>query len=110
VGIKRCPCLEFGSITELSGKAAISIHLIVSSSILNTGLTERIRSGILLAAAVRKAAIPHQKIDTYHYLKTTPDIEKARVNPLVHYVQHGRWEGRSTMAGETLESVDYRMR
>ncbi|MEL6883589.1 MAG: glycosyltransferase [Pseudomonadota bacterium] len=42
----------------------------------------------------REGLNPSPDFDTAYYLSTNPDIAKAKVNPLLHYVLHGRNEGR----------------
>ena len=37
---------------------------------------------------------PHPLFDPNYYLDRYPDVRKARINPLFHYVRHGAAEGR----------------
>ncbi|WP_102960098.1 UbiA family prenyltransferase [Mangrovicella endophytica] len=59
-------------------------------------------SGSLSAAAHyahfgwREGKDPNPNFSTQWYLKTYPDIAAAGVNPLVHYLRHGRAEGRAS--------------
>ena len=39
---------------------------------------------------------PHPVFDTKWYLETYPDVRRAGINPLLHYLRSGRREGRRT--------------
>ena len=47
---------------------------------------------------------PNAKFSTSYYLKKYPDIEKAGVNPFVHYIEYGKQEGRSPMPDTEIVS------
>jgi hypothetical protein len=38
---------------------------------------------------------PHPKFDTLYYRASNPDVERAKINPFVHFLLHGREEGRA---------------
>jgi glycosyltransferase involved in cell wall biosynthesis len=44
----------------------------------------------------RQGLNPSGAFDTAYYLKTNPDVAEGAVNPLLHFVKHGRAEGRRT--------------
>lgn len=37
---------------------------------------------------------PSESFDTEYYVENNPDVRENKVNPLVHYIRHGRSEGR----------------
>lgn len=37
---------------------------------------------------------PSEKFDTKSYLEMNPDVKVSGINPLLHYIKHGRAEGR----------------
>jgi hypothetical protein len=39
-----------------------------------------------------------QGFDTTDYLAANPDVAAAQVNPLLHFLQNGQFEGRSPQA------------
>jgi glycosyltransferase involved in cell wall biosynthesis len=41
---------------------------------------------------------PGPRFDTAYYLASNPDVVRARMNPLLHYITHGRDEGRACQA------------
>ncbi|MCS0503139.1 hypothetical protein [Ancylobacter mangrovi] len=45
---------------------------------------------------------PNSSFDTRYYLEANPDIAEAGANPFVHYVRHGRAEGRAGSAKEQV--------
>lgn len=47
---------------------------------------------------------PSAGFDTRYYLSHNPDVRIARLNPLLHYLKHGRLEGRSPRVGKGLLS------
>lgn len=51
--------------------------------------------------ALREFVQPH--FDAAWYLQQNPDVRRARLNPLVHWLHHGIWEGRA--GPSTLEIV-----
>ena len=44
---------------------------------------------------------PGPRFSTREYLEANPDVEGASLNPLVHYLRHGRSEGRRARPGGT---------
>lgn len=54
-----------------------------------------IRCCILLKYGWQEGRNPSQSFNTKYYLNTYPDIKKAGINPLVHYIRFGKKEGRS---------------
>jgi len=40
---------------------------------------------------------PSLEFDSAYYLETNPSVVQARLNPLLHYLRIGRFEGRSTL-------------
>lgn len=46
---------------------------------------------------------PSPEFNTKWYLEKNPDVKKAGINPLVHYIQYGRKEGR--LPYETFDST-----
>ena len=52
---------------------------------------------------------PCRQFDVAFYLATNPDVEKAGVNAYVHYLRHGRSEGRypnsSALSGDALKAL-----
>jgi hypothetical protein len=52
---------------------------------------------------------PRPDFDTLYYLASNPDVAKAGINPFIHYLLHGREEGRLSegrMSGiEALRSI-----
>jgi hypothetical protein len=47
-----------------------------------------------LAIGVRKALNPHPLFDANWYLAANPDVARAGMNALVHFLRHGQGEGR----------------
>src|SRR5579883_277168 len=43
---------------------------------------------------LRNGGRPHPLFDPDHYLRRYPDVAKARINPLLHYILHGAAERR----------------
>ncbi len=43
---------------------------------------------------------PSPQFDSAYYLRTNPQVAQARVNPLLHYLRIGRFEGRRTLPAE----------
>ena len=37
---------------------------------------------------------PSDKFDTKSYLAMNPDVKNSGINPLLHYIKHGKAEGR----------------
>ena len=37
---------------------------------------------------------PSEKFDTKSYLAMNPDVKDSGINPLLHYIKHGKAEGR----------------
>jgi len=37
---------------------------------------------------------PSEKFTTNLYLELNPDVKEANINPLLHYLKHGKWQGR----------------
>lgn len=50
----------------------------------------------------RLLADPSSNFSTAAYLLKYPDIAAARINPLLHYIQHGKAEGRSAFSTHDL--------
>lgn len=48
-----------------------------------------------LAKGYREGKLPSLDFDPDFYLKTYPDVELADINPLFHYIAHGKSEGKS---------------
>ena len=56
----------------------------------------------------RKGANPGPGFDGRRYLDRHHDVKEADVNPLVHYLRHGRDEGREMFSGPATTSGDPR--
>jgi hypothetical protein len=54
-----------------------------------------------LILGVRQGAVISDEFDTEYYLSQYPDMLEAPINPLIHYVRHGKAEGR-TGAGNAV--------
>ncbi|WGL16396.1 glycosyltransferase family A protein [Microbulbifer bruguierae] len=48
---------------------------------------------------------PSADFDSDWYLSANPDVKSAKVNPLLHYVQYGKSEGRLPYHGANVESI-----
>ena len=48
-----------------------------------------------LRNAVSHNISPHSLFSTQHYLYTNQDVAEAGINPLMHFLTYGQWEGRS---------------
>ena len=53
---------------------------------------------------------PSSEFDGNKYLAVYPDIEQARVNPLVHYLRNGQNEGRESFPVESFAGVFSKIR
>jgi len=51
-------------------------------------------AGSLYISWMERKRIPSTKFDGNYYLRRYPDVKRSNVNPLVHYVLHGKTEGR----------------
>ena len=51
----------------------------------------------------REGLDPSEKFSTSGYLRQNPDVAKTHWNPLVHYLRHGRTEGRIAPRGALRE-------
>lgn len=49
-----------------------------------------------LQSGWRQGLNPSKSFETQYYLDTNPDVAESGVNPLLHFVRHGRTEGRRT--------------
>lgn len=47
---------------------------------------------VLFGAALELS--PSEKFDTKSYLEMNPDVKDSGINPLLHYIKHGKAEGR----------------
>ena len=63
---------------------------------------EWIRSRTISPVGLVKDATPTPSFDTVFYLRSNPDVAAASLNPLVHFVLHGRREGRLPHARSTV--------
>ena len=52
----------------------------------------------------REGLDPSEKFSTSGYLRQNPDVAKTHWNPLVHYLRHGRTEGRIAPRGALREA------
>lgn len=68
-------------------------HLPHPEEALNDPLTHYLRLGGFMGLD------PSEEFDSDWYLRVNPDVQAAGVNPLLHYVQHGRNEGRLPYSG-----------
>lgn len=53
---------------------------------------------------------PCPDFDTIYYRGSNEDVEEAGINPFVHYLLHGREEGRTSQAADDLDrrlALDY---
>jgi hypothetical protein len=53
---------------------------------------------------------PRPDFDTLYYLASNPDVAKAGINPFIHYLLHGREEGRLSEATDERDrslALDY---
>ncbi len=57
---------------------------------------------------MREGRKPNPWFDPAYYLRAYPDVAKAGMDPLLHYIRHGRREGRNPMApgGQRRAVVD----
>ena len=62
------------------------------------------RSSTICSSAPWKGATPRALFDTAAYLAANPDVAAAGVNPLLHFLNFGRAEGRSAL-GQAQTSV-----
>lgn len=53
----------------------------------------------------RKGLNPAPSFDTRYYLRSNPDVAQGMTNPLLHFVRHGRAEGRRTSVAVVEEAV-----
>ena len=47
-----------------------------------------------LTKGYREGKLPSLDFDSDFYLKTYPDVKQAHLNPLLHYISHGKSEGK----------------
>lgn len=79
-----------------------SVHYAEESQLPNGSFRELLEHYLEEGAA--RGLNPSPAFDTRYYLSTNPDVVAARVNPLYHYVVHGRREGRRPTPNHTTES------
>lgn len=49
---------------------------------------------------------PSEKFSTSGYLNAYPDVARSGINPLEHYIRHGKSEGRSPVTGELMGQAE----
>src|SRR5581483_8995655 len=53
----------------------------------------------------RERRSPNQEFSSNWYLRTNSDVADANVNPLLHFLQQGRAQGRSSVSHETGKAL-----
>jgi hypothetical protein len=74
-----CPLLHYINHGEAEGRL---VHELPNTNFINS---------IFVYKVLKKSKLFNKK----WYLKTYPDVKKAKINPIKHYILHGAFEGRN---------------
>lgn len=66
----------------------------VVSELQNLGLNVKNPLGFFMAFGAELEISPSERFDTKAYLSMNPDVKNSGMNPLLHYLKHGKKEGR----------------